>query len=209
MTFDQTLAFTIVGAMMALFVWGRWRYDLIAALALLASVATGLVPFDKAFSGFSDDIVIIVAGALLVSAAVARSGIIELILQPLAPHVRSTRAQVLVLVTSVTLLSAFVKNIGALAMMIPIAFQMAKRTQTRVSYLLMPMSFGSLLGGLMTMIGTSPNVIVSRLRGELIGEPFGMFDFMPVGLGLSAAGIVFLAFGYKLLPADRKSGVSL
>ena len=107
----------------------------------------GVVPADKAFSGFSDEIVVIVAGALIVSAAVARSGIIEVALQPIAPHVTSPRAQIFVLVGAVALLSAFVKNIGALAMMIPIAMQMAKRSNRSPSMLLMPMAFGSLLGG--------------------------------------------------------------
>jgi di/tricarboxylate transporter len=202
-TLDQILAFSVIGCTMALFIWGRLRYDLVAALALLAAVLLGVVPVERAFSGFSDEIVVIVASALLVSAAVARSGMIEVVLQPIAPHINSTHLQIIVLVGSVTILSAFVKNIGALAMMIPIALQMAKRTNTSPSRLLMPMAFGSLLGGTMTLIGTSPNIIVSRLRDEIVGEPFGMFDFTPVGLGLSAAGLLLLALSYRLLP-DRQ-----
>lgn len=209
MTLQQILAFGVIGAMMALFVWGRLRYDLVAGLALLVSVLIGIVPFDRAFSGFSDDIVIIVASALLVSAAVARSGIIEVALQPLTAHITSVRAQLVLLVAAVTVLSAFVKNIGALAMMIPIAFQMAKRSKASPSWFLMPMAFGSLLGGLITLIGTSPNIIVSRLRAELSGEPFRMFDFAPVGLGLAAAGLVFLALAYRLLPRDRHAAPTM
>ena len=209
MTLQQILAFAVIGGTMALFVWGRLRYDLVAGIALLVAVLIGVVPADKAFSGFSDDIVVIVAGALIVSAGVARSGIIELALQPIAPHIKSTRAQIVVLVGAVTLLSAFVKNIGALAMMIPIALQMAKRSHRSPSLLLMPMAFGSLLGGTMTLIGTSPNIIVSRLRAELFGHPFSMFDFMPVGIGLSAAGVLFLLFGYRLLPKDRQGAPQL
>lgn len=209
MTVQQIMAFTVIGGMMALFVWGRLRYDLVAGLALLVSVLIGIVPFDRAFTGFSDDIVIIVASALLVSAAVARSGIIEAALQPLTSRISSVRAQLLVLVAVVTVLSAFVKNIGALAMMIPIAFQMAKRSKTSPSLFLMPMAFGSLLGGLITLIGTSPNIIVSRLRAELTGEPFGMFDFTPVGLGLAVAGLVFLAFSFRLLPRDRQAAPTM
>jgi di/tricarboxylate transporter len=209
MTLQQILAFAVIGATMALFIWGRLRYDLVAGLALLAAVLVGVVPFDKAFSGFSDDIVIIVGSALIVSAAVARSGIIELALQPLAPYVSSTRVQILVLVGAVTVLSAFVKNIGALAMMIPIALQMARRSQRSPATLLMPLAFGSLLGGTMTLIGTSPNIIVSRLRTELVGEPFGMFDFTPVGLGLSVAGLLFLVVGYRLIPHDRQAAPGL
>jgi di/tricarboxylate transporter len=109
----------------------------------------------------------------------------------------------------VALLSAFVKNIGALAMMIPIALQMAKRSKRSPSLLLMPMAFGSLLGGTMTLIGTSPNIIVSRMRGELLGEPFAMFDFTPVGLGLAAAGVLFLVLGYRLLPQDPPGAPAL
>jgi di/tricarboxylate transporter len=209
MTVEQLLSFCILAAMMALFVWGRLRYDLVAVLALLAAVLTGIVPVEQAFSGFSDDVVIIVGSALVVSAAVARSGTVESMLQPLTGRITSTRVQLGVLVSSVALLSAFVKNIGALSMMIPIALQMARRSKTSPSCVLMPMAFASLLGGLITLIGTSPNIIVSRLRAELTGEAFHMFDFAPVGLGLTAAGIVFLMFAYRLLPSGREAPPTL
>jgi di/tricarboxylate transporter len=209
MSRDQLLAISLIAATMALFVWGRIRYDLVAALALIGGVALGIVPAKEAFSGFSDDIVIIVASALLVSAAVARSGVTEAVMRRIAPYATTTRAQVFVLVASVTVISAFIKNIGALAMMMPVAFQIARRSNTSPSCFLMPMSFGALLGGIVTLVGTSPNVIVARLRGELLGEPFRMFDFTPVGIGLAAAGIVFLAFGYRLLPPGRRGAASL
>jgi di/tricarboxylate transporter len=208
MTLQQGWAFAVVIGMMALFVWGRLRYDLIALLALFAAVLLGIVPAKDAFAGFSDDIVIIVASALLVSAAVARSGIVEIALQHLGPFLTSQRITIAVLVGAVTLLSAFVKNIGALAMLMPVAFQLAKRSNTSPSYLLMPMAFGSLLGGTMTLIGTSPNVIVSGIREDLTGEPFRMFDFTPVGAPIALIGVVFLALGYKLLPR-RKGAASL
>jgi len=209
MTIPQILSFAVLGGMMVLFVWGRLRYDLVALISLLTAVLVGIVPANKAFQGFSDDIVIIVASALLVSAAVAKSGVLEAALNRLAPYLTSTQMQVVVLVGSVTVLSAFVKNIGALAMMIPVAFQMARRTNTSPSALLMPMAFGSLLGGLVTLVGTSPNIIVSRVRGELTGTPFGMFDFTPVGIGIAAAGVAFLAFGYRLLPGGRRGAASI
>jgi di/tricarboxylate transporter len=209
MNLQQALAFAIVAGMMGLFVWGRIRYDMVAALALLAAVLTGIVPAKEAFSGFSDDIVIIVGSALLVSAAVSKSGIMEAALNRVAPYIGTVQMQVVVLVGAVTVLSAFVKNIGALAMMIPVAFQMARRTGTSPSALLMPMAFGSLLGGIVTLVGTSPNIIVSRIRGEMTGEPFGMFDFTPVGLGIAAVGMVFLAFGYRLIPGGRRAAASL
>jgi di/tricarboxylate transporter len=118
----------------------------------------------------------------------------------------SVQGQIALLVAAVTILSAFVKNIGALAMMIPVALQVARRAKASPSCFLMPIAFGSLLGGLITLVGTSPNIIVSRLREQLMGQPFGMFDFAPVGLGLAAAGVGFLAFGYRLLPGGRKAG---
>ena len=209
MTLAQGLAFAIVIVMMALFVWGRWRYDLVAAIALLAGVIVGVVPPDQAFKGFSDDIVIIVGSALVVSAAVARSGVIERVARALGPYLVTIHRQIIALVGSVTLLSAFVKNVGALAMLMPIAFQLARRTGTSPSSLLMPMSFGALLGGIVTLVGTSPNIIVSRVREQLLGQPFGMFDFTPVGAGIAIAGFAFLVFGWRMLPRNRKGSTSM
>lgn len=205
MTLQQLLAFAILGVTIALFIWDRIRYDIVAALALLSSVAVGIVPSDKAFDGFSDQIVIIVASALVVSAAVGRSGVIEWAIAPIAPYMKTTGTQIAVLVSTVAVLSAFMKNIGALAIFIPIAVQIARRTDRPASRLLMPLSFGSLLGGLMTLIGTSPNIIVSRVRAEIVGEPFAMFDFLPVGAGLAVLGVTFLVFGWRLLPRTGRS----
>jgi di/tricarboxylate transporter len=209
MALNQALAFAVLATTMALFIWGRLRYDLVAVLALLAAVFSGIVPSGRAFAGFSDDIVIIVASALIVSAAVARSGIMEMALKTVSPHVTSVQGQIVLLVATVTILSAFIKNIGALAMMMPVALQVARRSKASPSCFLMPMAFGSLLGGLVTLVGTSPNIIVSHVRAELTGQPFGMFDFAPVGLCLAAAGVVFVAFGYRLLPGGRKGSASL
>ncbi|AIB14280.1 permease (plasmid) [Azospirillum argentinense] len=205
MTLDQGLAFGIIGAVIALLIWDKLRYDLVAMLALLAAVAVGIVKPKDAFSGFSDDIVIIVGSALVVSAAVGRSGIVEEVMRPLSARMKTVPAQIIVLTGAVTLLSAVVKNIGALAIFMPIAMQVARRNGTKVSSLLMPMAFGSLLGGLMTLVGTSPNIIVSRLRNEMVGEPFGMFDFTPVGLTVAVAGVAFLTVGYRLLPTGRQA----
>lgn len=209
MNTPQLFAFGIILFMMVAFVWGRWRYDLVAVGALLASISTGIVAPDEAFSGLSDDIVVIVGSALVVSAAVARSGVMEVALRRLAPNLRTSRAQLVILVLTVTLLSAFIKNIGALAIMMPIAFQMARKSGVSPSLFLMPMSFGSLQGGLMTQIGTSPNVIVSRVREELTGSPFTMFDFTPVGAALALVGVVFLALCYRLLPERAQEKSSL
>lgn len=208
MNFEQTAIVAIVLTMMAMFVWNRLRYDLVAMLALLASVLVGVVPAAEAFSGFSDDVVMIVAAALLVSGAVARSGIAEYALRPLAPYLKSVRSQVFVLVLAVTVLSTFIKNIGALAILMPVAFQVAKRSGTSPSQLLLPLAFGSLLGGLITMIGTSPNIVVARVRAEIVGEPFRMFDYAPVGGALAALGLVVIVLACGLLPR-RRAAVSL
>ena len=200
MTQDQATAFAIVGGMMVLLVSGRLRYDLAAVLALLVALAAGLVPFDRAFSGFSDDIVIIVGAALVVSAAIARSGVTDAVVQRFAPRLTTVRLQLLVLTATVALLSAFVKNIGALAILLPVAFQMARRSGVSPSLFLMPMAFASLLGGLMTLVGTSPNIIVARVRAEMGEVPFAMFDFLPVGGALTVVGLLFLVVCYRLLP---------
>jgi di/tricarboxylate transporter len=204
MTLPQILAFLLIGAMMVAFVWGRWRYDVVAVCALLAGLALGVVAPDDAFTGFADDIVIIVGSALVVSAAVSRSGIMEVAVRRFAPNLSGPRAQLILLVVVVAVLSAFIKNIGALAIMMPIAFQMARRSGVSPSLFLMPMAFASLLGGLMTQIGTSPNIIVSRVRMELTGTPFTMFDYTPVGLALTVVGLVFLSLFYKLLPERQR-----
>ena len=209
LTAPQWTSVAVVAVMMAAFVWGRFRYDVVAALALLGGIAAGVVPFDKAFIGFSDDIVIIVGSALVVSAGVARSGIMELAIQRYAPNLSSVRMQLALLVIVVAILSAFVKNIGALAIMIPIAFQFARRSRVSPSVFLMPMAFASLLGGLMTQIGTSPNIVVSRIRQEIGGEAFTMFDFTPVGAALAAAGIVFLVLFYWLLPIRTRQDIGV
>lgn len=209
MTFEQGIAFAIIIVMMALFVWGRPRYDIVACLALLTAVLSGIIAPEDAFKGFSDDIVIIVASALVVSSAIAQTGLLESGMRRLAPFLGSVNAQLLTLVVTVTLLSAFIKNIGALAILIPVAFQMAKKSGISASRFLMPMAFGALLGGLMTQIGTSPNVIVSRVRAEMTGEPFTMFDFTPVGALLAAIGVAFLLLGYRLVPERKRSSADL
>lgn len=204
MTTPQYLSLALLVAMMAMFVWGRFRYDVTAMLALLGGLALGIVKPKEAFTGFSDDIVIIVGSALVISAAVQRSGMVERALGLIAGRVTRIRTQLLVLTASVGVTSALVKNVGALAMLMPAAFQMAKKNKASPSVFLMPMSFASLLGGLMTLVGTSPNIIVSRVRQDMVGQPFRMFDYFPTGFGLLVIGLIFLRFGYRLLPRDRR-----
>ncbi|WP_394648736.1 SLC13 family permease [uncultured Sphingomonas sp.] len=209
MTTPQILSIVTLIGMMALFIWGRFRYDVVAIIALLASLTLGIVTPGEAFKGFSDDIVIIVGSALVLSAAVQRSGVVERVLRKVARRVRRVRGQLLVLTGSVGVASALVKNIGALAMLMPAAIQMAKKNDASPSVYLMPMSFASLLGGLMTLVGTSPNIIVSRSREQMLGEPFGMFDYTPVGLGLLVIGLLYLSVAYRLIPADRRAAPSM
>ncbi len=209
MTHQQILSFTVIILMMGAFIWGKLRYDVVALCALLLAIAVGVVPFDQAFTGFSDDIVIIVGSALVVSAGVARSGLMQAAVQRFLPEMNNVRLQLVVLVAVVTVLSAFVKNVGALAIMIPVAFQFARRSNVSPSTFLMPMAFGALLGGLMTQVGTSPNIVVSRIRGEMVGEPFTMFDFTPVGAVLSVVGLIYLALFYWLVPQRTRENVSL
>jgi len=208
MTTDQILSFALLGGTIALFMWGKLRYDLVAMLSLFSGVVVGLVPFDSAFHGFSDPVVVVVAAALVVSAAMERSGLAERLVAPLASRLKSQDRLAGTLVGMVAVLSAFMKNVGALAIFMPVAIRMARRNGTSPSLLLMPMAFGSLIGGLMTLIGTSPNIIISRVRIELTGKPFGMFDYTPVGLVIAICGVIFLAFGWRLLPKERQGQLS-
>lgn len=209
MTLPQYLSLATLTAMMALFIWGRFRYDVVAVLALLVCLALGLVPPERAFEGFSDDIVVIVGSALVISAAVQRSGVVERGLRLVSRRLRGKGSQLLILTGTVGVASALVKNIGALAMLMPGAFQMAKKADVSPSMFLMPMASASLLGGLMTLVGTSPNIIVSRSREEIVGQPFGMFDYTPVGLSLLVLGLIYLRFAYRLIPADRRAAPTM
>ncbi len=209
MTLQQALSFGLVGLTVIVFIWGRWRYDLVALGALAVGIVIGVIPIKSAFDGVSNDIVIIIASALVLSAAVARSGLVDTILAPLVPRLKSEKSQVPVFATATAILSMLSKNVGALALMMPTALQIAKRTNTPASRVLMPMSFASLVGGLAVLVGTSPNIIVSEVRGEATGTPFGMFDYFPVGGILTVIAIVYLTFAYRLLPKDRKATISV
>ncbi|MGA7265431.1 MAG: SLC13 family permease, partial [Stellaceae bacterium] len=205
MSRDQIITLAVLGGMIVLFLWDRLRYDLVALLALLAAVLGGIVPADHAFSGYSNPVVPLIAGALILSAAMARSGAVEVIFRWLTPLLRSSSLQVGVLAACVAALSAFVKNVGALAIFMPVAFQVARRNERSPSEFLMPLSFASLLGGSMTLIGTSPNMLTATVRQELEGAPFHMFDFFPVAFGTALCGVVFLSFGWRLIPHGRRS----
>jgi di/tricarboxylate transporter len=203
-TLPEALSFAIVAGAVACFAWGRFRYDVVALVALLIGVAVGVVKPSRAFSGFTSDVVVIIACALVISAAIARSGIIEQALQPLLSRLKTPASQVPALAGATALLSMATKNVGALAILMPVAIRQSRTTGTSRSSLLMPMSFMSLLGGLVTLAGTSTNIIVSQVREQTLGKPFQMFDFAPVGLVLTGLGLIFVSFGWRLLPRDRQ-----
>jgi di/tricarboxylate transporter len=205
MTVPQAFSFAILTGLLVLFIWDRLRFDIVALLALLAAVACGIVPANKAFTGFSNSLLPLIAGALVVSTAVGKSGLIEQVVRLMRPILQRRSLQIGGLTSAVAFLSAIVKNIGALAIFLPIAVQVARRNKRNVGEFLMPMSFGSLAGGMMTLIGTSPNIIASSLRQELLGQPYRMFDFLPVGLGITLIAIAFLSFGWRLLPIRGKA----
>ncbi|MEO7056147.1 MAG: SLC13 family permease [Caldimonas sp.] len=204
MTLHQIESFALVGAMLVLFMSGRLRYDVVAALVLLAAVVLGVVPGAKAFHGFSNPVIIIIASVLVVSRAIAASNILELSVGALLKRIRSPSLQIGVMAAAVGYLSALIKNVGTLGIFIPIAIQTARRSNRPRSIYLMPLAFASLVGGTITKIGTSPNLLIATVQEELGQKPFGLFDFVPVGLPLTTLAILFLAVGWRLLP--RREG---
>ena len=208
LTNDQMMIFAIIAGSIGLFIWNRWRYDLVALAALFASVVAGVVPAKEAFTGLSDPVVITVATILVISAAVSRSGFIDICLKLLSGVAARKNIQIVVLVGMVMTLSAFMNNVGALAVFLPITMAFARKAGRSPSELLMPLSFGSLLGGLVTLIGTPPNLLISAIREDITGEPYHMFDFAPVGLGMCVVGVIYLALAWRLIPKERRGAVS-
>jgi di/tricarboxylate transporter len=199
----QATAIAIIAVMMALFIWGRWRYDLVAALTLLVATLLGVVPADKAFTGFANPVVIIIASVLVVGQSISTSGILDGLVRRLLRNVGSPSVQIAALASCVAVLSAFVKNIGTLGIFMPVAIQTARRSKQSPSIYLMPLAFASLIGGTMTLIGTSPNLLISSVRQDVEGRPFGLFDFLWVGAPLTVIAVLFLAVGWRLLPGER------
>lgn len=201
---DTVLLLLVLAGALAGFVTGVVRYDLVALLALLAAVALGLVPTADAFAGFGHPAVITVAAVLVISRGLQQAGIVDALGGLLGRVGGSTTVQVAALTLLVAVLSAFMNNVGALALLLPVAVTMARDAGTPPSRLLMPLAFGSLLGGLCTLIGTPPNVIVAGYRATQTGESFGLFAFAPVGAAVAGAALVFVALvGWRLLP-ERK-----
>lgn len=201
LTFDQAVVFAILAATLVLFVWGRWRYDLVALAALLLVFIAGLVPAEQVFLGFGHPAVVTVAAVLVLSRGLLNAGVVDSLSRSLARVGSRPMLQVATLTGIVVLCSGFMNNVGALALMMPVAVWMSRQSGRSPSLLLMPLAFGSLIGGLITLIGTPPNIIIAIYRAETGAPAFGMFDFTPVGLGVAAAGLVFIALvGWRLTP---------
>ena len=208
MTAEQIGVFVVLLLALVLFVTERWRYDVIALLALLAVTLAGIVPGDKAFLGFGHPAVITVAAVLVVGRALQNAGLVDLLANWVSKVGDRVTLQVIALTGVVATLSAFMNNVGALALLLPIAIRMARKNGRPPSMLLMPLSFGSLLGGMTTLIGTPPNIIIASFRAQTDSGPFRMFDFAPVGIGVALAGIGFMSLiGWRLIP-QRKGQLS-
>lgn len=207
MSFDQSAILTILVAVVALFVWGRLRVDVVALLALVISVAVGVVPAGEAFSGFGHPAVITVAAVLGLSSALGRTGVIDVIASRIGKLSGNRTVQTSALCGLGGALSGFMNNVGALAMLLPVALSMARRGGYRPGVVLMPLAFATILGGMTTLIGTPPNLLVSGFRRQVEGSGFGLFDFAWIGVPLALAGIAFVTLvGWRLLPDGGRSG---
>lgn len=206
MTQDQVLLLLILLALLVLLVWGRWRYDIVALGALFAASILGLVPQDAIFSGFGSPATITVVLVLIVSYGLTRSGGIEYVNRLVEPFSNHPFLHITVLTFVAAILSMFMNNVGALALLMPVAIQSANKAGRSPATVLMPLSFGSILGGLVTLIGTPPNILIASYRQEVTGEAFSMFDFAPVGGGIALCGILFmLLFGWRLVKVRKQS----
>ncbi len=204
MTTAQILISLILLIALILFAWGRWRYDLVAMFCLLISVLAGIVPEKEAFQGFGHPAVVTVAAVLIISQGLQNAGVVGLISEQIKRFSFGPLTLLASLTLVVTILSAFMNNVGALALMLPITMVAAKEYEIPPARLLMPLAFGSILGGLTTLIGTPPNIIISAYRTEVTGAAYNMFDFSPVGIPVAILGVIFIVLiGWRFIPRQR------
>ena len=207
MTPQQSILFVILVLVFVMLIWGRWRYDLVAFIALMVALLTGVVPVSEAFSGFGHPATVIIALVLVVSRGLSNSGVIELLARYVIDSSRKLAAHVGIMSGLAASLSAVMNNVAALALLMPLDLQAAKKSGRSPSLSLMALSFASILGGMITLIGTPPNIVIAEYRNDSLGEPFKMFDFAPVGIACAAVGVAYVALiGWRLLPASRVSG---
>ena len=204
MTIEQRIVFAVLLLALVMFIAARWRYDIVSLLALLAIAVTGVVPVEQLFDGFGHPAVVTVAAVLVVSRGLLNSGLVGGIASWLGKLGDSPTVLILALTALVAVCSAFMNNVGALALLMPAAIQIARKTRHPPSIFLMPLAFGSLLGGMTTLIGTPPNIIIAAFRAEAAAKPFGMFDYTPVGLGVALAGVLFIGLlGWRFIPKRK------
>lgn len=207
MTLDQTIFLVILIVTAAMFLWGRWRHDMVAMGALLACVLAGLVPSAEAFAGFGHPAVITVACVLVLSQGLQASGAVDALSRNVLPTAAGPTITIAAITGLAAVLSAFMNNVGALALLMPVGLQIATRQGLPPGKVLMPLAFGSILGGMTTLIGTPPNLIVSSFRVSSGGGSFAMFDYTPVGLPVAAIGVALVALiGWRLVPTRKGTG---
>ncbi|GGE56342.1 SLC13 family permease [Paenalcaligenes hominis] len=200
------LAIGVLLLTLGLFIYGRWRHDVVAVIALILSSVLGLVPTDAVFSGFSHPAVVTVACVLILSYALQQTGAIDVLAERVLPKKSNVTVSLLALTALAAFLSGFMNNVGALALLMPVSLQVAQRHNLPAGQILMPVSFATILGGMTTLIGTPSNLIVSGYRAEAIGQPFKMFDFTPLGVSLAIAGVLFISLiGWRLIPVRQRA----
>ena len=204
---EIALVLTILLLAVLLFASELLPMDLTSMLVLLVLAATGLVSVQEAFSGFSNPAVITVAAMFIISAGISHTGAMSRVGERMISLADGSEPRLIaVIMTTVAIFSAFINNIGATAVLMPVVASVARKLNIGPSKLLIPLAFGSLLGGVCTLIGTPPNILMNTLLRQYSGESFAMFDFTPIGLAIATSGILYMAlFGRKLLPL-RKAG---
>jgi di/tricarboxylate transporter len=206
---EQSIVFITLGISLVLFIWNKFRYDVVAFFALIALVLFQIIPSEEAFSGLSHPAVITVAAVLIISKGLQFSGLVDVIVNWISKVSTRLWVQIILLSFIVAFASAFINNIGALAIIMPVALHLARKYKFSPSLILMPLAFASILGGMMTLIGTPPNIIISTFREEAVGERFGMFDFAPVGIILTVICLIYVTLiGWRFLPKRQSANTS-
>ncbi len=206
MNTQQAILFVLIGTLFVFLIWGRYRYDIVAFGALLTAYLLGLIPTEQVFSGFGHPAVIIIALVLIISRGLYLSGAIELISAALLNGTRRIGQHIALMAWVSAGLSALMNNVAALALLMPVDLQAAQKAERSPALTLMPLSFASILGGMITLIGTPPNIVIATFREEALGAPYTMFDFAPVGVAVAAVGIAYVALiGWRLIPVARSA----
>ena len=198
---DQNIISFLMIMLVALFIWGKIRYDAVSLIMLSLFVIFGFIPAGEAFSGLGHPAVVTVALVLLISKGLEKSGFIYFVGMKIQKIIHSETQFILILCLIAAFLSSFMNNIGAMAMLLPITISICQKMEWNPSKFLMPLAFASILGGMNTKIGTPPNIIISELRGEYSSNDFSFFDFAFAGVPVSVIGIIFIMLiGWRLIP---------